>query len=221
MNGECLELEDLNHSLKKEVKDAWDSYKLSLDKYSLREDEYQDELKQLNKNKQQEVAKLNGVIDKLQVDLQDSLQLHKRLEVDHEKLKESYTQSLQECEELRVQLEAHEDTINQSKENDMKDIQSIHEELKQSYHDLDLLRHEHNSYIRLSQNRQNELESSNNQLTITISEQQKELTRLTSLLESSNQSNQYLHELEQIKGELHDMTKTWELEQEKSQALDR
>lgn len=74
MNAECLELEDLCASLKKEVQEAWDNYKSAQEKAAMREDELQDEIKQIQKAKQLDRQQMINQITKLTADLEESIE---------------------------------------------------------------------------------------------------------------------------------------------------
>ena len=73
MNGECLELEDICTSLKKEVLEAWGSYKSAQEKAAIREDELQDEIKQIQKAKASDRQQMISQITKLTSDMDEAL----------------------------------------------------------------------------------------------------------------------------------------------------
>lgn len=86
MNAECIELEDQITSLKKEVQEAWGSYKSSQEKAALREAELQDEIRQLQRAKQTDKQSLLSQMGKVGEEVDGAVKQMRTMQVERDNL---------------------------------------------------------------------------------------------------------------------------------------
>lgn len=192
LNAECLELEDLCASLKKEVQDAWDSYKQAQEKAAIVEDELQEEIKTLQKARQLEKQALNTQIAELSHELESFV---KRVEAAEEDRDEAI-KALEDRKDLEKQSQLMQLNSNFDK-------QSLFEELQIAKESMESLRAEHASLLRSHQSRQEDLESMNAKLTLHLAEKDAQISRLQ-LLSKNPRDNENIAGLTQLNNQLQD-----------------
>lgn len=205
MNRECLELEDLCASLKKEVLEAWDSYKGAQEKAAVREDELQDEIKQIQKAKSLDRQQMINQITKLTTDMEEALEKVRvnALERDQAYLKAAefahvrmtYEASylaidligylLQIEEQWQRKLDELSQELLEARSGSMQGVHTLREELAVALQTNETIRSEHASILRLSQSKQAELEQANAQLSLSLAEKQREISKLKAAVQDS------------------------------------
>jgi hypothetical protein len=239
LNAECLELEDLCTSLKKEVQEAWDNYKSSQEKAAIREDELQDEIKQIQKAKYLDRQQMISQITKLTADLEESIEksrLHQKerdeaylsigefQQVGEYSLRIRVLMILLQVEETwKAAVAQLEQELSEARSGTVQGVHSIREELNNALHTIETMRSDHASILRLSQSKQAELEQSNAQLSLSLAEKQREVSKLKALLsdESSQSRVNGLHadsmrEYERLQLQVSQLTDNIESEGEKT-----
>jgi chromosome segregation ATPase len=86
LNAECLELEDQIASLKKEVQDAWGSYKSAQEKAAVREAELQDEIRQLQRAKQTDKQSLLSQMGKVGEEVDEAVRQMRAMQAERDNL---------------------------------------------------------------------------------------------------------------------------------------
>eukprot|EP01038_Epipyxis_sp_PR26KG_P014311 gene14311-19195_t len=178
LNLECLELEKHSNELKQEVQEAWDTYKLSQEKAIIRETELQDEIRQIQKAKQTDKQQSVAQLLKLNEDLINAGKQIQALSSDKEILQSQIDGSNEINRGWSSKYELLEKELNEAKTCTVQGVQQLRDELRTAYNNIEQLRLEHVSLIRQNQIRQAELERENSELINSLTEKQKEISKL-------------------------------------------
>ena len=189
LNAECLELEDQVSSLKKEVQEAWDSYKAAQERAALREAELLDELKQIQKAKHTDKQSLLSQMGKVGEEVDEAVKQMRSMQAERDAL-QSQLRSMMDASAQRAAKEAAlEGQLAEARAGSIQGAQGLREEMRSIVSASEQMRTEHASLLRQSQVRQAELEQTNVELTIGITEKQREITRLKLSLERAGKED--------------------------------
>lgn len=224
LNAECLELEESCTSLKKEVEEAWDSYKSSQEKAMARESELQEEIRLIQKAKTTDKQQLQVQLTRMNDDTAELLKRIKALESERDEAVEKFT----EMSELSQQWETKEsEFLNQIEELKAGTVQGAHnlrEELQREKDVNQALRTEHQTILRQNEQTLRELESQNMASIQALSDKEKELSSLKTLLNQAGGPKEYqsaLRDLEAIRHDYDALMKTHEASTEKVSQYER
>lgn len=177
LNEECLELEEQVTSLRQEVQEAWDQYKLAQEKAALREAELQDEINILQKAKQTDKQQSVGQISKLNEDIELILQQLQQLRED----KQSLLTQLAEKDSIdlsyQTKINELEEELKEARMNSLQGAHHLREEVKQLQIQREQMTVEHTRLLKQLNARQSQLEEENAQLSMAVANNQQELLR--------------------------------------------
>lgn len=180
MNQECLELEEQCSSLKQEVQEAWDHYKLAQEKAAVREAELQDELSQIQKAKQIDKQQSVAQMAKLNEDINLLIRQMQTLRDE----KQEMVQQMQGEDSIHASYNERilvlENELKEARINSLQGAQSLRDEVKQLQVQNEQMRIDHTQLLRQTQAKQSQLELENAELVQALTESQKEVQRLKS-----------------------------------------
>ena len=189
LNAECLELEDQVASLKKEVQEAWDSYKVAQERAALREAELMDELKAVQKAKQTDKQSLLSQMGKVGEEVDEAVKQMRAMQTERDTLQAQLRAAMDAAAKWAAKEAALEGQLAEARAGSIQGAQGLREEMRAIVASSELVRQEHASLMRQSQVRQAELEQANVELTINITERQREVTRLKLALERAGRED--------------------------------
>lgn len=199
LNAECLELEDQCSALKTEVREAWDNYKIAQERSAAREAELLDEIKQLQKAKLVDKQQMLGHVSKVQGDVDDMVRQLKALEEERDGL----LQRLEEVDAMEAMWQAKEaelmEELAQARASSVQGVHSLREELRAAIAASEQLRTDQASLMRSSQVRQAELEAINSELSSSLTDKQREISRLQQQLHQSGKDDFSFREMDGLR----------------------
>lgn len=215
LNVECLELEKQVDALKREVAEAWSTFRNAQEKSAVKESELQDEIRQIQKGKT--------------TDRQQSIQQIQKVTEDLEEATRQVKLALGERDALQVQLDQ---VLNGASEwrtrekNLEAEIQSIRDTSRQALEDMQnkillaeeatiAVRNEQSHLLRLSQDRQARLEKDNSELITDAANKQREVLKLQRMLEKDGKDKSSLREVDGLRQQLTSVTLELEEKEEK------
>ena len=223
LNAECLELEDQVASLKKEVQEAWDSYKVAQEKAAIREAELQDELKQVQKAKQTDKQSLLSQMGKVGEEVDEAVKQMRSMQAERDSLQGQLRQMMDANSHRAAKEAALEGQLAEARAGSIQGAQGLREEMRAIVSSSEQMRQEHASLVRQSQVRQAELEQANVELTIGITEKQREVTRLKLSLERAGkeESEGVVREVDGVRQQMATLAAQLEEERQRYQQQER
>jgi chromosome segregation ATPase len=229
LNQECLEFEDQVSSLKQEVQEAWDHYKMAQEKAALREAELQDEITHLQKAKQVDKQQSVGQITKLNEDIELILQQMQQLRDEKQLMSTELSQHDDVLQSYQLKINELEEELKEARINSLQGAHHLREEVKQLQIQKEQLTAEHNRLLKQLQSRQSQLEEENAQLSMTAANNQQELLRLrqgfgsgtSTAGSSSNMNEEYLNrEILALRQELTTLQAQYNTQSDQKQTLE-
>ena len=215
-------MEDEIKSMHKQIKEAWDTYSMAQEKAAAREDELQDEIKQLAKAKQTDKQQLLLQMAKMNSDVEDALNQKKDLQKELETLQFKFEEIEAESNEWKNREHELEQELLDARASSVQGVETIRDDLQTSQVLIEQLRLDHSSLLRQSQIRQSELELANSQLSISLSDKQREVTRLHGLLEEAGKDpGSITREMNGLREHISQLSSTLEDERSRSSSSDR
>jgi predicted nucleic acid-binding Zn-ribbon protein len=223
LNAECLELEDQVASLKKEVQEAWDSYKVAQERAALREAELQDELKQVQKAKHTDKQSLLSQMGKVGEEVDGAVKQMRAMQAERDSLQGQLRQMMDANAQWAAKEAALEGQLAEARAGSMQGAQGLREEMRAIVSSSEQMRSEHASLLRQSQVRQAELEQANVELTIGITEKQREISRLKLSLERAGKedSEGVVREVDGVRQQMSALSTQLEEERQRYQQQER
>jgi len=243
LNAECLDLEGQIEHLKGEVVEAWEAYKTAQEKAAAREEELQDEIKEIERAKSTDRQAVTSRLTELEstVAARDALIETLKGEVGTLRSRVTTLDNLQK--EWSVREATLLEDLQEARLNSSQNMKGVREELRAAELSAETLRTEHAAWMRQAHRRQEELEKANSELTETIMQREREIMRLqnlsgtsegdeelvrevemyrrqvdtlsTELSDLKNEHDTTLRRLKQTQSELETSTRTWETERSK------
>eukprot|EP01041_Mallomonas_annulata_P003463 gene3463-6889_t len=217
LNGECLELEDKCDALKREVEEAWITYKTSQEKSAAREQELQDEIRQLQKAKQTDKQQSLSHFQKLGEDAEDALKQLRTVQQEKEAIATQLRQLLESSAEWQARELSLQAEVLEVRSTSQQAISSVREELRVAETAMSELRNQHAQLMRHSHSRQTELERDNAELTASITDKAREIQRLQRLLGSEGREPGHGRETDGLRQQLD--TTLSELDEERERVV--
>eukprot|EP00596_Hydrurales_sp_CCMP1899_P008393 CAMPEP_0119050878 /NCGR_PEP_ID=MMETSP1177-20130426/72402_1 /TAXON_ID=2985 /ORGANISM="Ochromonas sp, Strain CCMP1899" /LENGTH=633 /DNA_ID=CAMNT_0007029821 /DNA_START=11 /DNA_END=1909 /DNA_ORIENTATION=- len=189
LNGECLEFEDQVQALKREVQEAWGSYKSSQEKAAVREAELQDELRLVQKAKSTDKQSLLQQMGRVGEEVDGALKQMRQMQGERDALQNQLRTMMDSSAQWEAREAALEGQLKEARAGSVQGVQGLREEMREVTIASELMRGEHASLLRLSQVRQAELEQSNVELSIGVTERQREISRLKLMQEQGGRED--------------------------------
>lgn len=218
LNAECLELEDQCTSLKTEVKEAWESYRLTQEKFAIREAELQDEIKQLQKAKTTDKQQLQIQMARMNEEVGDTIKLKKTVEVERDELLERIKRieaASGDWIALQATLEAD---LVEARAGSIQGVEILRAELKAAESTAANLRTEHAALLHHSHIRQAELERDIAIMSTSLADKEKELQQH---LHQSGRDDISSREMDVLRSQVQSLNALVDQEREKYLQLER
>jgi len=213
LNGECLELEESCTSLKKEVEEAWASYKTSQEKAMLRESELQEEIRMIQKAKSTDKQQLQVQLSRMNEDTSELLKRIKSLESERDHAVSEFNEISEQSQFWEQKESEFLSQIEELKAGTVQGAHNLREEFQREKEINQALRTEHQSILRQNEQTLRELESQNMASMQALGDKEKELSSLKVLLSQSGGPKEHqstLRELESIRHDYDQLLKTHE-----------
>lgn len=210
LNGECLELEESCTSLKKEVEEAWASYKSSQEKAMLRESELQEEIRMIQKAKSTDKQQLQVQISRMNEDTSELLKRIKSLESERDHAATTFNEMSEQSQLWEQKESEFFSQIEDLKANSVQGTHNLREEYQREKDVNQALRTEHQSILRQNEQTLRELESQNMANIQALSDKEKELISFKVLLSQAGGPKEHqstLRDLESIRNDYDNLVK--------------
>lgn len=188
LNQECLELENQIQSLKEEVKEAWDQYKISQEKALFREQELMDEMNHMKNMKSQEKQNINIQFNTFQQQIDELTKVITMKENEKQQYIEQLTSFNHEKLQYQQEIQSLQLQLDQSKMNTISGVNTIRDELHSKNQLIEQMKLDHSNILRILQGKINHLEQENQSLNQTINDNHNQMTKLQNYVITLQQS---------------------------------
>lgn len=195
LNTECLDLEEQSNSLKKEVKEAWESYRIAQEKAACREAELQDEMRQLKLAKQADKLQIQSQLQLLNENIAEYKSQINSLQIDKNDLVLRLQQVgsvSDDWQAVQAKLQAD---VNEARNALHVATADLRQQLQDSQDALSRNRQDMAGLLRQSHVRQEELERANREISCSLAEKDKGVGKLLAQLQGNSSDRAMAGEL--------------------------
>ncbi len=162
-----------------QVREAWEAYKTSQEKAALREAEYQEDMRLLERAKSSDREGMTIHVQDMERELKEKRVEVSTLRLEHDRV----TAKLQALEEDAKDWMSRRDSLEASLEvaqaNNNQSLQGLREELRGKEVYIETLQAEHSNVMRQTHKRQEAMERANADLASSLMTKERELARIT------------------------------------------
>jgi chromosome segregation ATPase len=221
LNAECLEFEETVVSLRKEIADAWGSYKVAQEKAAVREEELLDEIQEITKAKATDKQQMQLQLAKASEEVTESLKLLKVAQADKDIALAQLQEYQQEAETWKAREESLLTELAQARAGSVLGAQDLLESLANAEKSMHQMRSEHSSLLRQSQVRQHELERNIAEISNSLMEKDKELMRFQMQLQQAGRDEASQRDLESLRSQVSTLLNQLDEKSDKHTTLER
>jgi hypothetical protein len=221
LNTECLEFEETVTSLRKEITDAWDSYKVAQERAAIREEELQDEIQLITRAKATDKQQLQAQLTKATEEVSEALKMMRSAQTEKDSVLAQLQAYQGESESWKAREESLLSELAQARAGSVLGAQDLLESLANAEKSMHQMRAEHSSLLRQSQLRQHELERSIAEISSSLMEKDKEVVRLQNILQQTGRDETSLRELESLRNHSANLLTQLEERNDKFTTLER
>jgi multidrug efflux pump subunit AcrA (membrane-fusion protein) len=221
LNAECLEFEETVVSLRKEIADAWGSYKVAQEKAAVREEELLDEIQEITKAKATDKQQMQLQLAKASEEVTESLKLLKVAQADKDSALAQLQEYQQEAETWKAREESLLTELAQARAGSVLGAQDLLESLANAEKSMHQMRSEHSSLLRQSQVRQHELERNIAEISNSLMEKDKELMRFQMQLQQAGRDEASQRDLESLRSQVSTLLNQLDEKSDKHTTLER
>eukprot|EP00607_Mallomonas_marina_P010832 CAMPEP_0182421048 /NCGR_PEP_ID=MMETSP1167-20130531/6239_1 /TAXON_ID=2988 /ORGANISM="Mallomonas Sp, Strain CCMP3275" /LENGTH=504 /DNA_ID=CAMNT_0024597773 /DNA_START=46 /DNA_END=1561 /DNA_ORIENTATION=+ len=221
LNGECLELEDKCEAMKREVEEAWVTYKSAQERSVVREQELQDEIRLLQKAKQTDKQQSVREIQRLGEELEESMRQVRGLQSEKESLQLQLKQVTDSSGDWSTRERERQSEMEETRLHYQQTIQGLQDDLHYTQNTLQEIRVQHEQLLHHNHSRYTDLEKENMELTNSITDKQKEIQKLLRIIEGGGKEMISQREIDGLRQQYTSLSSVLEEERERNIQIEK